>query len=119
MVTMGTGERSYQEPSASLTRSLPLLGSDVECSSYVLRHVNRFTKVRDAFRTGDVDTFRLLYLTNPILSNACGISRFSINHRHTFPDRIFSALSKIIPTLIPITSLSTQPLFGLKASMNP
>ena len=50
---------------------------------------------------------------------ARGASGFRMNQRQTFPVRAFSALSRIIPTLIPMTSVSTQPVLGLKASTNP
>ena len=42
-----------------------------------------------------------------------------INQRHTFPLRKFSALKSMMPTLMPITSVSIQPLLGLNASVNP
>lgn len=50
---------------------------------------------------------------------ACGISRLRMNQRQTLPLRMFSALSRMIPTLIPITSGSVQPICGLNASTNP
>jgi len=42
-----------------------------------------------------------------------------MNQRQTFPLRMFSALSKMIPTLMPITSVSVQPSCGLNASTKP
>ena len=42
-----------------------------------------------------------------------------MNQRQTEPPRMFSALNKIMPALIPITSVSVQPVFGLKASTKP
>src|SRR5260370_15130770 len=72
-----------------------------------------------AFLNGDIGTCRCLYLTKPTFASARGNSRLSINHRQMFPVRAFSALSNMIPTLMPITSLSTQPVAGLKASTNP
>src|SRR5688500_18910984 len=61
----------------------------------------------------------LLYLSSPIFVIARGIWRFRINHSQTLPVRMFSALSKMMPTLMPITSLSIQPVCGLKASTKP
>lgn len=42
-----------------------------------------------------------------------------MNQRQTFALRMFSALSSMMPTLIPITSVSVQPISGLKASTKP
>ena len=42
-----------------------------------------------------------------------------MNQRQTLPLRMFSALSRMIPTLMPITSVSVQPICGLNASTNP
>jgi hypothetical protein len=42
-----------------------------------------------------------------------------MNQRQTLPLRAFSALKRIMPALIPITSVSIQPVLGLKASTNP
>ena len=62
---------------------------------------------------------RLIYRFSPTFCIARGICRFCMNQRQTFPVRMFSALNRIIPTLIPITSVSTQPVFGLNASTKP
>jgi len=50
---------------------------------------------------------------------ALGISALRMNQRHTSPVRKFSALKSMMPTLMPMTSVSIQPLFGLNASVNP
>lgn len=50
---------------------------------------------------------------------AFGISLLRMNQRQTFPERKFSALKSMMPTLMPMTSVSTQLLFGLNASVNP
>lgn len=42
-----------------------------------------------------------------------------MNQRQTLPLRMFSALRRMIPALMPITSASIQPVWGLKASTNP
>lgn len=42
-----------------------------------------------------------------------------MNQRHTLPVRMFSALRRMMPALMPITSVSIQPVFGLNASTNP
>ena len=42
-----------------------------------------------------------------------------MNQRQTAPVRMFSALRRMMPALMPITSLSIHPVFGLKASTNP
>lgn len=52
-------------------------------------------------------------------SIAFGISALRMNQRQTIPLRKFSALKSIMPTLMPMTSVSIQPLFGLNASVNP
>ena len=73
------------------------------------------------FLRGKNNTFsgRFLYGNRLILCIALGISMFCMNQPQTFSVRKFSALSRIIPALIPITSLSTQFVFGLNASTNP
>lgn len=48
-----------------------------------------------------------------------GISEFRMNQRQTRPLRKFSALKSVMPTLMPMTSVSTQLLLGLNASVNP
>jgi hypothetical protein len=42
-----------------------------------------------------------------------------MNQRQMEAVRMFSALNKIIPALIPMTSVSVHPIFGLKASTKP
>ena len=42
-----------------------------------------------------------------------------MNQRQTFPVFMFSALSRMMPALIPITSVSVQAISGLNASTNP
>jgi hypothetical protein len=42
-----------------------------------------------------------------------------MNQRQTLPVRMFSALRRMIPMLMPITSVSVQPVLGLKASTKP
>jgi len=42
-----------------------------------------------------------------------------MNQRQTLPLRMFSALSRIMPALMPITSVSGHPICGLNASTNP
>jgi hypothetical protein len=42
-----------------------------------------------------------------------------MNQRQTLSVRMFSALRRIIPTLMPMTSVSIQPDLGLKASTKP
>lgn len=42
-----------------------------------------------------------------------------MNQRQTLPLRMFSALSRMMPALIPITSVSVQPVCGLNASTKP
>jgi hypothetical protein len=42
-----------------------------------------------------------------------------MNQRQTEPLRMFSALRRMMPTLIPITSVSVLFIFGLKASTKP
>jgi len=42
-----------------------------------------------------------------------------MNQRQTFPLSMFSALSKTMPTLMPMTSVSVQPVCGLNASTKP
>lgn len=42
-----------------------------------------------------------------------------MNQRQTLPLRMFSALSRMMPALMPITSVSVQPVLGLKASTKP
>ncbi len=46
-------------------------------------------------------------------------SRFFMNIFQTNPLRRFSAMSRVIPTSMPMTSGANQPLCGLKASMKP
>src|SRR5579859_8072025 len=48
----------------------------------------------------------------------CASGRF-MNVSQTKPVRAFSAISMVIPTSIPITSVSYQSVRGLKASTNP
>ena len=48
-----------------------------------------------------------------------GISELRMNQRQTRPLRKFSALKSVMPTLMPMTSVSVQPLLGLNASVNP
>ena len=55
----------------------------------------------------------------PIRSIASQIAAFRMNQFHTLPVARFSALSSVMPTSMPITSGLTQPVFGLKASVNP
>jgi len=55
----------------------------------------------------------------PALFIAATISLFLMNQRHTAPLRRFSALSRVMPTSMPITSGFTQPVVGLKASVKP
>ena len=52
-------------------------------------------------------------------SRVRGNSGLSMNQRQTEAVRMFSALNKIMPTLIPITSVSVQPVLGLNASTKP
>jgi hypothetical protein len=47
------------------------------------------------------------------------ISPLAINHFQTLPLRRFSALNRLMPTSMPMTSLATQPVLGLKASVKP
>src|ERR1035437_4511196 len=56
-------------------------------------------------------------LCKPARSMARRTSGFFMNHFHTNPVRRFSALSRVIPTSMPITSGETHPLLGLKASV--
>lgn len=47
------------------------------------------------------------------------ICRFRMNQFQTLPVRMFSALRRVIPTSMPMTSLSVQPFVGWKASTKP
>lgn len=42
-----------------------------------------------------------------------------MNQRQTLPVRMFSALRRMMPALMPITSVSLQSILGLKASTKP
>jgi len=42
-----------------------------------------------------------------------------MNQRQTLPLRMFSPLKRMMPALMPITSVSVQPVFGLNASTKP
>ncbi len=66
-----------------------------------------------------VFVFLLPYFSRPTLFRARGISRFCMNQRQMFPVRMFSALRRMMPALMPMTSVSIQPVLGLKASMKP
>ena len=54
------------------------------------------------------------YLFIPSFSSARGMSRFCMNQRHTLPVRMFSELRRIMPALMPMTSVSIRTGFGIE-----